>query len=93
MKRALLGITGAALLFAAPLANAAQQNDLVVNGKVIQDLVGCVQVADNPDELSVENNTDRVVNVYLDAQCQGDAVAVLQPGESRSITGSAVTAV
>ncbi|MCP2290578.1 hypothetical protein [Nocardia amikacinitolerans] len=91
MKRALLGITTAGLLFAAPVANA-QQGDLIVNGEVIQDPVGCVQVADNPDELMVENNTDRVVGVYLDNQCQDDTVAELQPGESRSITGSAVAA-
>ncbi|MEV0031010.1 hypothetical protein [Nocardia sp. NPDC050793] len=91
MKRALLGIMAAGLLLAAPVANA-QDDDLVVNGQVIQDLVGCVQVADNPEELDVQNNTNRTVGVYTDAQCQGDAAAVLEPGESRSITGSYVAA-
>ncbi|TQM25950.1 hypothetical protein [Nocardia bhagyanarayanae] len=91
MKRALLGILAAGLLLAAPAANA-QEGDLIVNGTVIQDLVGCVQVADQPDELSVENNTDRVVGVYLDDQCQGDAAAMIEPGETRSVTGQFVTA-
>lgn len=91
MKRALLGIMAAGLLLAAPTANA-QEGDVIVNGKAIQAPVGCVQVADQPDELSVENNTDKVISVYTDDQCTGDAAAMVDPGETRSVTGWSISA-
>ncbi|MEU7216368.1 hypothetical protein [Nocardia iowensis] len=84
--RALLGgLSVVAMCAAAPVA-AAGQGELKVGDTVYNNPSGCVMLGQDTVR-EIQNNTDSVVTIYKDAQCDGIATAVLAPGNNGTYSG------
>ncbi|MFI9403878.1 hypothetical protein [Nocardia sp. NPDC052316] len=87
--RVALGVLSVvAVCVAAPTAGAVE-GELLVDGTDYGGQSGCIDLGPNASRKFV-NNSDRVVTIYMNAQCMGAASGILGARQSGTYTGKSM---
>lgn len=82
-------VAGTLILTAAGTAYGAE-GVLVINGTEHENPTGCVEVHEQPARFHMINDTDSLAVVYVDAGCNGEITAEVDPATDAGVYGSSV---
>lgn len=74
----------------APILAQATDGTLTVDGHDYGDPAGCLTIRKVPRRMSVVNNTNHEVRVYLLPGCKGGVTNVVEPGRSATPLGASI---